>query len=110
MARYAINEFKDATKDFDRAINIDNNYIDAYYQRSLTWFARKKFEDALKDCDRIIARNPNHAEAYENKGNSLLNLKKKVEAKQALEQALKIYSQRNDNDSSKRIQQTLSQL
>ena len=45
-------EYKDATRDYDQAIDIDKNYVDAYYQRSLARFARQKYEDAIKDCDK----------------------------------------------------------
>ncbi|WP_246162877.1 MULTISPECIES: hypothetical protein [Brasilonema] len=56
----------------------------------------------------MIKRDPNYAQAYENKGNAFLALKKKVEAKQAFEQAAKIYSQKQDNTNLQRVQQTIT--
>jgi tetratricopeptide (TPR) repeat protein len=90
------------------ATAIDENYIDAYYERSIARFARQKYEDAIKDCDRVIKRDPNYAQAYENKGNAFLALKKKVEAKQAFEQAAKIYFQKQENTSLQRVQQIIA--
>jgi hypothetical protein len=59
---------------------------------------------------RVLQRDPNHALAYENQANSLLALKRKHEAKLAIEQALKIYTQRNDSEGIKRAQNILSTL
>jgi tetratricopeptide (TPR) repeat protein len=71
---------------------------------------RKRYQDAIKDCDRVIQRNPDYAEAYENKGNALLSIKKKVEAKQAFEQAMRIYSQKQDKTSLQRVQQIIAEI
>ncbi|WP_160111581.1 hypothetical protein [Tolypothrix sp. NIES-4075] len=46
----------------------------------------------------------------EKKGNALLSLKKKVEAKQAFEQAVRIYSQRHDKTSLQRVQQIIAEI
>ncbi|MDJ0696208.1 tetratricopeptide repeat protein [Mastigocoleus sp. MO_188.B34] len=108
--RFAVGRFRDATKDFDRAIKIDKNYIEAYYQRSLARFARKKYKDAIKDSDRVISRNPHYAGAYENKGNSFLALKKTTEARLAFQQAAKIYSQKQHNSDLQRVKKILAQL
>jgi tetratricopeptide (TPR) repeat protein len=59
-----------ALDNYDRAIALNPNYDEAYYNRgNLKYQKLNNSQGALADYDRAIAINPNLAEAYNNRGN-----------------------------------------
>jgi tetratricopeptide (TPR) repeat protein/V8-like Glu-specific endopeptidase len=72
LSAYQKNEqgnYQGALADYNRAIALNSNLAEAYYNRGL--LKHEKLNDpqgALADYDRTIALNPNHAEAYVNRG------------------------------------------
>ena len=67
-AKYQLKNYRSAIKDFDQAIELENNYIDAYYVRALCYGNLKKYNKALNDFNKVIVLNPDYKEAYINRG------------------------------------------
>jgi tetratricopeptide (TPR) repeat protein len=70
-----------ALEDFSRAVEINPQYCDAYYNRSCVYFELDRFDQAIADCDRAVAVCPQVGSAYLTRGMSYAG-------KQNLSQAL----------------------
>ena len=73
-AKNNLGRYKDAIEDFDKAIEINPNYIIAHINRGTANFNLKQYKDAIKDFDKAIEINPNYAIAYNYKGIANLEL------------------------------------
>ena len=76
-------DFERAIADYDKAIELNPNFVDAYYNRGLIYEkrglgnilrGRDYFERAIADYDKAIELNPNFAKAYNNRGIAYYNL------------------------------------
>ena len=65
---------------FDKAININPEFDEAYLNRGNLYSELRKFDKALFDFQKSIDLNPNRAEAYFNRGNVYHTLRKYDEA------------------------------
>ncbi len=61
-------EFDKATRDFERAIQIDKNDADAHVGRGQLWYWRKEVERAIREYDLAIRLDPQSAIAYAARG------------------------------------------
>jgi tetratricopeptide (TPR) repeat protein len=72
VSAYQKNEqgnYQEALADYDRAIALNPNYANAYYNRGLLKVLKLNDpQGALADFDQVITLNPNLAEAYVNRG------------------------------------------
>lgn len=75
---------------FSEAINADEDYAEAYYQRGWTKGMLNKNEDAIEDLTKAIDLKPDFAEAYCFRGATYLNLKKINEARSDFEKAVEL--------------------
>ena len=53
---------------YDKALRLNPDLVEAYYNRGMVKIVLGQWEAALADYDAAIARNPNYAEAYYNRG------------------------------------------
>jgi len=60
--------FKEAIELYDKAISINKNYADAYYNRGIAKNNINDTQGALADFSKTIAIKPNFAAAYNNRG------------------------------------------
>ena len=67
-AKYQLENYKSAIDDFDQAIELENDYIDAYYVRALCYGNLKKYDKAVNDFNKVIELNPEYKDAYINRG------------------------------------------
>lgn len=67
-------DYRGAIADFTRAIQLDPDEADFYYQRGLILSQLSDSLSALQDFDDAILRNPNHARAYLHRAGISLNL------------------------------------
>ena len=81
---------KEAIKNYDIAIKIDQKLFGAYYNRGIALEDLHKLEEAVESYDVALKINPNYAEAYNNRGNVLTKLKRREEAVESYDMALKI--------------------
>jgi tetratricopeptide (TPR) repeat protein len=83
-------DFDHAVHHFNRAIEIDPNFAEAYNQRGIAMFLQEKYEESIVDCQHAIDRLPTHFGAWAGMGHSYAHLGRLKEAKQAYERALEI--------------------
>ncbi len=74
-AKYQLENYKSAIEDFDKAIELENDYIDAYYVRALCYGNLKKYDKAANDFNKVIELNPEYKDAYINRGYYVLEKK-----------------------------------
>lgn len=61
-------EFRAASRDFNRAVELDHDYLDAIFHRGIVRVVRGQYDDAIEDFNRVIALDPNHSVAHYNRG------------------------------------------
>ena len=59
---------KGAIKDYDKALELNPDYANAYYNRGVAKGKLGDYKGAIEDFDKAIALNPNYADAYYNRG------------------------------------------
>jgi len=57
-----------AFEDYDKAIQLNENYIPAYVGRGNTWYNKKNYDKALDDYTKAIQLDPNYTSAHRNIG------------------------------------------
>jgi tetratricopeptide (TPR) repeat protein len=62
-------------KQYERAIEEDPNFAEAYYNRGVAYGNLKQYERAIEDYNKAIELDPNHTSAYYNRGNAYYYLK-----------------------------------
>jgi len=67
-AKYQLKNYKAAVQDFNQAIELENEYSDAYYVRALCYGNLNKYDKALNDFNKVIELKPNYKDAYINRG------------------------------------------
>jgi tetratricopeptide (TPR) repeat protein len=97
-AYYNKSQYDLAIKDFDRAINLNQNYADAYYNRGWAYLDSGNYEKALNDFNKTIDLNPQYTRAYNGRGRVY---EKSGDLKQALEAFNKAVSLDNNYTNAK---------
>ena len=69
-----------AMENYNKAIELDPNYVAAYTSRGLAESNLEKNQKTIKDYDKAIELDPNDAETYYNRGNAKLELEDYQEA------------------------------
>lgn len=72
--------YREAIKNFEKAISHNPDFAEAYYNKGTTEMALSDYDTAIKDYDTAIKLNPDFAEAYYNKGIILIQQGKTPEA------------------------------
>jgi len=67
-----------ALKDFNRALELDQEHVAAYNNRGVIYLERNNYESALNDLNRAVALKPDYTQAFFNRG--------------------RLYAQKNDYD------------
>ncbi len=62
------NKWELALADYNKAIQINPNYVEAYYNRGILYSKQKRRDLALPDYNKVIEVNPDFAQAYKNRG------------------------------------------
>jgi len=83
-------ELEAARERFERAIQIDQEEIDAHYQLGRIARAQKRFADAIKNFEQVVARNRTHSqhEIWREVGATYIAAEQYEDARNALEQFL----------------------
>ena len=69
-----LNEYEQAIKDFNKVIELNPNYAEAYYGRGYAYAELNQPERAIEDYSNAIKLNPKLAEAYNNRGLAYVKL------------------------------------
>jgi tetratricopeptide (TPR) repeat protein len=83
-------DFNKALPDFNEAINIKPDYIEALINRGIIYFEESKLSQALADYNKVIKMDDNVAEAYYNRGDVYLKLNDLALAKNDYNLAVKL--------------------
>lgn len=68
IANFQSFEFKNAQHDFERAVELKPDWVEAIFHRGIVRVVRGRYDDAIEDFDRVIDLEPKHAAAYYNRG------------------------------------------
>ncbi len=87
---YNLGRFPEALSAFERSIQQDPHYSDAYEGRASALWSLGRYEEALASVERAIRLDPNYASAHNNKGNILCEQRRYEEAVPCYERALQL--------------------
>ncbi len=87
----AINQPKDALKDYTKAIELRNKNSEYYYSRSMVYAKLKKFDNAIEDIQMAIELNPLNPELLLYKASVLYEYGNNAKAKQNVDNYLKYF-------------------
>ena len=85
------NKNYDALQIFERAIQLDPNYTNAWDGKGWSMHKQNNYEEALAAFEKAIQLNPSYTNSWDGKGWSLYKLGKFEEALQAFERAIQLY-------------------
>ena len=80
VALHYKNEYEEAIKKYDEAIELNPVFVEAYNSRGLAKEKLGRYQEAIADYNKVIELNPNHAIAYSNRGDEKYYLGKHQEA------------------------------
>jgi len=73
LAKSKMDSYKGEIENLDKG-SIDNNYINAYYNRAIDYMQNKNLHNAIEDFNLVIKLNPSYAEAYYNRADPRYDL------------------------------------
>ena len=68
IGHYNNDKYDEAIERFEKAIEIDKNYADAYNYRGLAYRRKGEYDEAIKDYNKAIEIDENYVNAYNNRG------------------------------------------
>jgi tetratricopeptide (TPR) repeat protein len=86
----ALNRHQEAVANYNKAIAIKPDYVDALFNRGNALQALGRFDDALASYDKALAIRADFAAAFCNRGNVLQSLHRNEEAIASYDRALAI--------------------
>ena len=85
-----VSKHQEALTDFNQAIVLDPNYLDAYLNRGWSQLFLQNDQAALEDFNRAIRINPNYADAYAHQGMAYIKMGKYQAALESSKQAIRL--------------------
>lgn len=83
-------DFEHALTHFNRAVDLDPGFAEAYNQRAIVHYLSERYEESVEDCRRAVSRMPCHFGAWAGMGHCYAHLGKLAEAIRSYEKALEI--------------------
>lgn len=83
-------DFEHALTHFNRAIDTDPSFAEAYNQRAIVHYLQERYEDSVEDCKRSVSRMPCHFGAWAGMGHCYAHLGRLDEAIRSYQKALEI--------------------
>ena len=68
MIYLELQDYDKAISEFNLAISINQNTVEAYNNRGLSYYRMKNYDKELADYNKTLEINPNYAYAYNNIG------------------------------------------
>ena len=68
-----IGDFDKAIQDFNKAIELNPVFVDAFFARGIAYSGIGDFDKAIQDYNRAIGSNTEFVDAYYNRGNAYFN-------------------------------------
>jgi tetratricopeptide (TPR) repeat protein len=88
MLAFKGRDYDHAIMYFSRAIDLNTNYVGAYYYRGLSYMAKNQFDKSIADFGRAVLLNTNYADAYYFRGVCYMNEKKYQQSLADLDKSL----------------------
>jgi tetratricopeptide (TPR) repeat protein len=107
IAYNELGQNQEAIADYTKALTLKPDQVLAYYNRANAHSQLKHYKEAIADYSKIIDLDPEYAYAYANRGATYFQMNQKKEAIADLEQAIKIFSSKNDPKNVERLQRQL---
>jgi tetratricopeptide (TPR) repeat protein len=107
IAYNELGQNQQAIADYNKSLALKPDQVLAYYNRANAYHQLKQYKEAIADYSKIIELNPEYAYAFANRGATYFQMEKKQEAIADLEQAIKIFSSKNDSKNVERLQKQL---
>ena len=85
-----LERWDEAIADYGRAIELDQNYADAYNGRAWSYCQIGKFAEAVVDADKALELKPNEANYFDTRADAFIGLKRYEEALADLNNAIKL--------------------
>ena len=83
-------KYEKAIECYDRALEINQNYAEAWYSKGYALYRLGRYKEAIGCYDRALKINQNYVEALNNKGVALSKLRRYEEAIECYDKALEI--------------------
>ena len=90
MTYYELEEYEEAIKNYDRALELNPDNANIYSNKSIVYRSMKRYEDAFKSLDCAIKLKPDLAAAYSNRGLVHSELKQYEEAHKNYDRAIEL--------------------
>lgn len=90
LEKHKLQDFKAAIKDYDKAIDLDKNLRDAFFNRGTCELALKDFVSAKRDFDRTIELDPNFVMAYYSRASVYVSQEKYLESLPDLDKTIQL--------------------
>lgn len=84
-------DYEHALDHFNRALELDRDFAEAYNQRALANYLLERYEESIDDCQRSVQRMPSHFGALAGLGHCYAHLGQLREAIDSYERALAIH-------------------
>ena len=81
-------QFEEAIEWYNKSIDLNSNYISAFYNKALALTRLKKNEEAIDFFDQVIKINPKYISALSSKGIALMHLNKNEDALVCMKKAI----------------------
>ena len=72
-----LKQHQEAIADYDKAIELNPKYFNAYYNRGTAKDGLKQYKESIADYDKAIELDPKYFDAYYNRGFAYLELAQK---------------------------------
>ncbi|NMF60513.1 tetratricopeptide repeat protein [Pseudanabaena yagii] len=86
----SLEQYEEAITDFDKAIELNPNYVKAWFNRGIAKGNLKRHKEAIADFDKVIELNPNHVKGWVNRGTAKGNLQRYEESISDYDKAIQI--------------------
>jgi tetratricopeptide (TPR) repeat protein len=90
IAELMMQRYKEAGKDFERAVHIDHQYAEAVNNLGVIDYEEKKYGKAIKQYEKAIRLQPDSASFYSNQGAAFFGKKEFEKASQAYARAIQL--------------------
>ena len=85
---FALGRYEDALSDYDRSIELNPRWTDAYHSRLSILDANDAHEEIIRDADTVLSYEPDNAYFWYMRGTAYLNLRQLDEAMRDLERSI----------------------
>jgi tetratricopeptide (TPR) repeat protein/predicted Ser/Thr protein kinase len=89
---YELQRYQDALNNYEKAVEIRDNYAEAWYGKGKSLFGLNKYQDALLAYDQAIQIQPEYLEAWRGRGFTLYKLQRYGEAIASIDKTLESHS------------------